>query len=131
VANLYLEHAREALGVGEDWVMMSWTSLDVKKYEVDDPRRRLKVTGCVAPRLDDGRVAWEYEVPGTRKSVTWTGGEHDAWVLAWEHRTGKCSSCSPAHPGQEYMGWTAAEGILLRKCQRCNGTNQAPGVDHA
>jgi len=129
MSNLFVEHARELLGMGPDWHMSSWRSMDWKKYGFQNPAGRIRITGSCVPSLPDGRLCWEYEVKGTRKSVMIRNDDHDAWVLAWEKRTGICSTCyseAQPHPGLENMGWDHIKGILLETCRRCKGTAKAP-----
>lgn len=131
MGNLYAEHARELLGVGPDWQVSSWRSMDWKKLGFDHPAGRVKITGSCAPMLPDGRVCWEFEDKATRKSVLIRHDIHHAWVMAWEQRTGTCSACySPVHPhpGLENMGWSAEKGTILVTCRRCKGTGKAPEV---
>jgi hypothetical protein len=124
MASLYAEHAREILGVGPEWQVSSWKCLDGLKNTPGAPGNRIRITGSIAPALPDGRVAWEYEEKGTRKSVTFTNAEHDAWILEWETKTENCSQCSTLHPGQEWMGWDHITGTKYRPCPRCNGTGK-------
>lgn len=129
MANLYVQHARELLGMGDNWHISSWRSMDWRKLGFADPRGRIKITGSVAPILPDGRICWEYEEKGTRKSVLIRNDVHDAWVLAWEKRTGICHACYSEfnpHPGMENMGWDHIKGTILQTCQRCKGTAKAP-----
>jgi hypothetical protein len=126
LANLFLEHARDILGMGLDWQIASWKDLDWRKPN-SDLTARLRVTGVCAPVLPDGRVAWEYQDKATRKSITFTRAEHATWVRAWEIKTGKCSNCAPDKPGQQWMGWHKDTGDYFLPCTRCHGTGQAPG----
>lgn len=127
MANLYAEHAREILGLDDTYQMSAWTSLDsIKKGDPGAPANRMRIEMMVCPRLDDGRLAWPMADTKTKKKCTFTNAEHDAWVMEWERKTGKCSLCAPGHPGQEWMGWDHIKGTLLRTCPRCQGTNQSP-----
>jgi hypothetical protein len=117
--NLYEEHARELLGLGPEFHLAKWESLDFDKVG----------KFAQAPLLADGEIAWKYEVKGSRKKVTFTLGEHHAWVKAWELRTGLCSGCSKENPGQVWMGWNVNAGHRYAVCQRCKGTNRSPLVE--
>ena len=123
MASLYLEHAREILGVGDEYKMASWDAKDALKLGPCHPNTRIKVTLAIAPLLEDGRVAWAYEEKGTRKKAVFTNAEHDAWMLEWEKRTGLCHQCDLKRPGQEYMGFDQT-GSKFQTCSRCGGTGK-------
>jgi hypothetical protein len=126
MANLYAEHARELLGLDDTFHVAAWRSLDLGKREAGHPDNRLRVEMMQCPRLEDGRLAWPMADTKTKKKCIFTNAEHDAWILTWEQRTGKCSLCHPRNPGQEWMGWSKDTGDKFRTCPRCNGTNKAP-----
>lgn len=129
--NLYEDHAREKTGMGPEWRLYSWDSIDALKLGHSHPDGRMKIKGAVAPNLEDGRPAWAYMDKATKRTVIFTHAEHDAFVLAWEMRTGKCSGCAKDHPGQEYLGWSKDKGTLMGTCPRCHGTNVAPHLAQA
>jgi len=126
MASLYAEHAREILGLDDTYQMSAWRSLDAMKREPGAPENRLRIEMMVCPRLEDGRLAWPMADTKTKKKCTFTSAEHDAWILGWEIRTGKCSQCHHLNPGKEWMGWDHIKGDSFRTCPRCNGTNKAP-----
>jgi hypothetical protein len=125
--SFFEEHAREKLGVGADWFLAQIDcGKDFDPSNPDDPNARIKLVGYVAPKLADGKIAWKYKDQKSKRTLTITRAEHQAWVAAWEISTGQCSLCHPDHPGQEWRGWKRGEGHLFRLCPRCNGTNKAP-----
>ncbi len=128
MASLYEDHAKELAGVGDEYRMASWKH---KLARGKNPER-LCVELIVAPLLADGTVAWKYSVSSTRMKVEYTFPEHDAWVLQWEQKTGRCSQCSAKNPGQEWVGWNHITGTQFKVCSRCNGTGSSPaphGID--
>ena len=130
MANLFAEHARELLNLDEGFHLSAWKSMDILKRNPGHPDNRIRVEMMRCPRLEDGTLAWPCADRKSKKTVTWTNAEHDAWILAWESRTGRCSLCHPGHPGQEWIGFSMDEGTKFQTCTRCKGTNQAPGVAH-
>ena len=129
--NLYEEHAREKAGMGPEWRLYSYDSIDFLRLGPGHPEGRMRLKGAVCPDLADGRPAWAYMDKETKRTVTVTNAEHAAFVRAWEERTGKCSGCARNHPGQEYLGWSKDAGTLLGICPRCHGTNKAPHLGQA
>lgn len=126
MASHYENHARELLNQGPDWHISSWRVLDWKELGCGAPGSRLKVTGCLAPTLPDGRVDWDNAVPKSTKSVIFTNREHDEWLSRWEEATGKCSQCAPGLPGQEWGGWNHITGTKYNTCSRCKGSGVKP-----
>lgn len=122
MASLYDVHARELAGVGPEYHMASWEHKEATRKKPE----RLVVTLMTAPLLEDGEIAWAYADKAGKRIVDFALAEHDSWLLTWEQRTGKCHRCAHDHPGQEWLGWSKAEGDKYRTCPRCKGTNQAP-----
>ena len=128
MANLYAEHARDLLGLDDGFHLSAWKSLDIPKRPAGHPMNRMRIEMMECPRLEDGTLAWPCADLKSRKSVTFTNAEHEAWTLEWERRTEKCSLCHPGHPGEEWIGWSKDEGSKFRACPRCKGTNQSPAA---
>lgn len=122
MASLYADHARELLCIGPEYHMASWKHKDATKSKPE----RLQVELMTAPLLEDGRVAWKYGDPKSRKKVEFTFPDHDQWTLAWEQKTGKCRQCATDNPGQEFVGWNHITGTKYKTCTRCGGTGTKP-----
>lgn len=113
--NLYAEHARAIAQVGDEYHLAS----------IDGSKVLMKAELMLAPKLEDGRVAWKYADKKSKILVKFTSEEHDSWTLDWERRTGRCRQCSHSHPGKERIGWGVSTGDLFQTCPRCNGTGKS------
>jgi hypothetical protein len=85
--NLLELHAREKLGMPEDW--------RAYRYECfpkinGGPTLYIEVTGIVAPLMEKGRRKglpdWRHEDKASRRKAILPVAEHDQWVLAWSRR---------------------------------------------
>lgn len=80
-----------------------------------------RVTGAVPiGKTRKGRYKWPKM--SECREVYITPAEHEAWVDAWETRTGKCRECEGS--GQVLASWSASDGSKYRPCSRCNGTGK-------
>ena len=89
-------------------------------------------TVCGWEVLDDGSaiIRMKEELPrevGERRR--WTGPEKTACVTPrevaeeerrFEAQNGRCAKCGGT--GEEWAGWSAASGVRLSPCTRCNAT---------
>lgn len=110
--------SREKLGMPIEWECYKWEKIGT----TDD----VLVTGGL-PRLitrgpRKGRKTWD----GAGAKVVVTQGEIEAAKLAYEAETNRCHRCGG--DGQEWCGWSAAEGNRYKPCTRCNATGVAPSA---
>lgn len=123
-------HAREKLQMPDPWRAYLWECLPKGAREV----QVYHIRGAIAPLHERGTSAgqpnWRRTQPGTTRDVYITPNEHDAWVDAWEQRTGHCRQCLGT--GQELVAWHIHTGTRYRACLRCEGTGarkEAAGVE--
>lgn len=123
---LLSEHARERTGMPEGWEAYRVESLPAgSKAEV------IHVTGCMSPPLvmrgpRKGKPNWRRMDKSTVRETYIPVTEHDAWEIAWETRTGKCSMCKGRT--HVFSSWSKGEGTKTRPCPRCLGTGDAPAA---
>lgn len=115
----FLEAAEEKVGI-EGWKAYRWQRLDCGSN---------LVTGCVpdgvyARGRRKGEPRYSKPLPGTQRVVAITMSEMRVRAARFESTTGKCWKCKGT--GQEFAGWSAAEGVRTRRCGRCHGTGKAP-----
>ena len=107
--------ARKKLAAAAEWEHFAW-----KKIGTTDD---LLVTGGV-PRLlqsgpRKGRKTWD----GKGDDVVVTRAEIEAAFAAYEAETGNCHECG--NTGQQWAGWSVADGVRYTTCTVCNGTGKA------
>jgi DnaJ-class molecular chaperone len=108
-------HARELLGLPPDWRVYRWT---VKG-------RGVEVEGAVCNAFITrgkwkGRTNWKKKDLNTLITITIPDALHKQWMREWESRTGLCHNCSGT--GEEWAGWSAAEGTKRRPCRPCGAS---------
>lgn len=123
--NLYSEHARELLGMPQEW---RWYRIQAIGYTQEDPAIKLiRVTGAIAPMKKRGKYKglpnWKMCDRSTDKTAYFTPTEHDRWVREWENKTGKCADCTGS--GKRHVGWSKAEGAKYMPCKKCGETGMA------
>ena len=120
--DLLTEHAREILGVGDDWHYYSWELLP------DPPQKSqfIKICGAVAPPEKDGGYDWTEKDPATDETVYITLREHKAWRKEWSRKTGRCYECGG--DGQAWAGWNCKTGDKWKRCGLCGGTGKLSSV---
>jgi hypothetical protein len=107
--------ARQKLSVSEDWEIFKWTAIG----DTDD----VIATGGV-PRLlqsgpRKGRKTWD----GKGQDVVVTRAEIKAAQAVYEAETGNCHVCGDT--GQQWVGWSVADGHKYDTCRTCDGTGKA------
>jgi len=107
--------ARKKLNAPAEWEHFAWKKIG----ETDD----LIVTGGV-PRLlqsgpRKGRKTWD----GKGSDAVVTRAELEAAMVAYEAETGNCHKCG--NTGQQWAGWSVAEGVRYSHCEACDGTGKA------
>ncbi|MFZ4766298.1 MAG: hypothetical protein ACOYMN_15210 [Roseimicrobium sp.] len=121
--DLLEEHAREKAGMGEDWKGYHFQCLPEHPAKTE----LVTVTGAVAPKKlrgkRKGETNWDKMDRATKRTVYITLADHDAWVKAWESKTGLCSTCKGTK--QEWAGWSAKEGTRYRPCKKCGESGLA------
>ncbi len=71
-----------------------------------------------------GHTNWRMRDKTTERITHVLPAELDAYKAKWEAETGRCMDCFGN--GQEWNGWSAAEGTIYRDCRRCKTTGAAP-----
>ena len=118
--NLHEEHAREKYALPPEW-----TASQFACFPLDGPTLYVQLIGAVyepvtrGPRK--GKPNWDKPI-GKKTTAILPIADHEAWVRAWERRTGKCSSC--VGTGQTIARCSAA-GTEWRDCRICGGTGRA------
>jgi hypothetical protein len=115
-------HAREKAGMPPEW---GWYHLErigpngVWGTQID---------GAIAPPFRSGprkgEPNWKQRDPATERRVFITKPEHDAWLAAWELRTGKCSRCTGE--GRLIQSSHRDGTKTYRPCEKCKGVNAEP-----
>lgn len=125
---LMTEHAKEKYGLPPTW--------EAFRYECFPPGGPkvlyVQLTGNVPPPpfksgLRKGRTAWAKRDKKTDTVAILPDDEHQAWLAAWEAKTGLCRVCQGS--GLESAGWSQETGPRYRACVRCGGTGKADLVD--
>jgi hypothetical protein len=114
--------AREVYGMPEGW---RWCKLQaVGPHD----RRDLcvsMVTGAVFPNItkgpNKGYFNWKKRDRDTEQTIPIPFRDYDAFVEAWEKKTGTCSSCGGSG---ETIASAGIRGTTYRKCVRCNGSGK-------
>jgi hypothetical protein len=126
--NLFTEHARELVAMPPEWDAYEWEAIG--RERASDEAKLIRVTGAVAPLKTRGKYKgypnWEKLDRGTVKTAYFTPAEHEAWMLEWERKTGKCSDCMGR--GERSVGWSAAEGTRYKPCGKCGATGKTANV---
>lgn len=121
--NLLENHAREKVGMPQDWQVWSYEVLD---HESDDST--MKITGAIAPIVTRGKRKglknWRKKDKATIRNAYIRESEHDEWLSVWESKTGNCHKCQGT--GEMWAGWSAKDGTRYRTCTRCSGSGSAP-----
>jgi hypothetical protein len=76
----------------------------------------LMMTGGIEGKFKNGKPKWSK--PAQRVVVT--KAEIAAEESRYEREHGRCRVCFG--DGQEFTGWSAAEGVKYKPCTRCAGT---------
>lgn len=120
-ADLHEMHAREKLGMPDDWKIYLWEALPHVGATI-----YFHLVGSVAPIKSKGRYKgerdWKKEDKSTVRTVNISRLEHDAWLDCWEARTGKCREC--VGRGQVVCRWSKAEGKSYAMCGVCGSTGK-------
>jgi len=121
--NLHEEHARDKYGLPPEWTAAQWECFPGTPGE---PTLYVQLIGAVyepvtrGPRK--GKPNWDKPI-GKKTTAILPVAEHDAWVRAWEQRTGKCSKC--VGTGQTIARVSVQDGTEYRTCRTCGGTGRA------
>lgn len=125
--DLLTVHAREALGVSEEWQAYLYACLPRSKDgQKDWKATHFQITGCIAPVITRGKNKgcrnWRKMDKTTIREFIVSIADHDAWTLSWQRKTGKCYRCQGE--GKTIARITATEKTY-RDCTRCKGTGGA------
>ena len=125
--DLLTVHAREALGMPEEWQVYAWTCLPhCRSGQKDWKATHFQVTGCIAPIITRGKNKgchnWRKMDNTTIREFVVSIADHEVWKLNWERKTGKCYRCQGE--GKTIARMTATEKTY-RDCTRCKGTGGA------
>jgi|GEM_PF-4473816 len=108
---LLIEHAKEKFGLPADWEASSIRA-GSPEGSGNCPPNAFQITGAVYQRYlrgpKKGRLMFDKKPVGHLCAVAITKAEHDAYLVAWEIRTGKCYRCCGT--GEVVTGWSRAEG---------------------
>jgi hypothetical protein len=126
--DLRTEFLKERYNLHPDWVWHSFESLDHHGREPKDWQYTM-YEGGVYPWAKErgkykGRTNYKRPLPGSEGKFVLDERAYEAWLPTWEERTDKCHLCKGT--GQQYMGWSKAEGTKTRDCPRCGATGNAP-----
>jgi hypothetical protein len=129
--NLLTEHARELLGMPPEWNAYKYEAIG---HTADQKECKLiRVDGAVAPLKTRGKYKghphWDKLDKETEKTAFFTPSEHDEWLRQWEQKTGKCARC--VGRGEKMVGWSAANGVSYKPCDKCGATGNAPDLSQA
>lgn len=115
--------AREKAGMGADWKPWAFECLP----HHPQPTELVQVTGAVVPLKTRGKHAgrpdWNKKDKSTIRTVYITLKDHAEWVKEWERKTGLCANCEGS--GEEWAGWSVAEGSKKRPCAKCGATGKS------
>lgn len=106
--------ARRKLGRSAEWRWAKWTALP-GGYCVWGGVPRPKTRG-----KNKGSPTWDAPLD----ECVVLDAEIMAAELEYEDDTNRCCACSG--DGQEWSGWSAADGNRYRPCRRCGATGVAP-----
>lgn len=121
--NLLEEQARELAGMPEAWQLYH--------YQVLGPPGpgfiAFMLEGSIPPPFKSGprkgRPNWKAADPSTKRTVYITPAQQDAWLAAWEEKTGLCRHCTGA--GEICWSSSVTEGSKYRPCRECGGAGKA------
>jgi hypothetical protein len=122
--NWYERIARRKLSLSDDWEACRWECIGhphTKDVLVEMGIPRLLKTGKYK-----GQRTWK-DTKDFRKCVVTESELADA--EAGYEREGKCFACYGS--GEEWAGWSAAEGTKYRPCKRCGATGKPRAADAA
>lgn len=109
--------ARKKLGLLDTWQAFKWELIGAAgDCLVEGGTPRLLTRG-----KRKGLPTWS-DSTDINKCVV-TEAEKAAVLVEYETETGNCSSCWGA--GQEWRGWSAAEGTKRATCRKCSGSGKA------
>jgi hypothetical protein len=124
--NLYEEHARELVGMPAEWMAYHFEVIGNLR---DEAAQVIQIHGAVAPLKVRGkyrgRPDWRKADKATERTAYFTPAIHQAWLMTWEARTGKCSRC--AGDGKVMRSWSKDTGTTYTECSRCMGTGESQG----
>jgi hypothetical protein len=120
-------HARESLGMPEEWEAYAWACLPRHQNGQKDWKpTHFQVTGCIAPLITRGKNKgcrnWRKMDKSTIRDFVVSIEDHKEWELNWELKNGKCRRCQGS--GKTIAKLTATEKTY-RDCTRCKGTGGA------
>lgn len=127
--NLYTEHARELLKMPQAWEAYSFEVMPeefhMHSLAALPPGSVICITGAVMPLITrgehEGHPNWRKRDRSTDRKAYFTFAEHEAWKLAWEEKTGKCSHC--VGEGRTVTRFSAT-AVTHQGCTRCGGTGK-------
>lgn len=119
--NLYL---RDRFGVPEAW---RWVELD--RSDDAAPAGFGRVRGAVCPNRRDGGPAWDRRDRATERTLFIEFSDWARWEESLALSRGVCRQCWGS--GQEFAGWSKAEGRKTRTCGRCGGSGKPSPVGPA
>lgn len=113
--------ARER-GVPDGW---QWYRLEVADTKAPRHQSASLVTGAVCTeRFKSGKrkgdLNWAKRDKRTERTLVITFADFDAYMAAWERKTGVCIKCDGN--GTRSVGWSSTEGHTLVHCSACDGT---------
>ncbi len=115
---------REKYGAPELWRWFKW-----ERKEIDKPHEFLLVEGGVCTAKIErgkrkGQDDWKKRDKAMDRTFVVARKDLDAFQAEWQARTGSCFKCYGT--GQEWGGWSAANGNRYRPCTKCNATGNVP-----
>lgn len=117
--DLYAVAAQKLHGMPADWLPVRY------KIKESPYGEFYEITGAVPLRYlskgkNKGKPVWP---PGKNCQVfTFTPEQIKKVTAEWEAENNYCSHCGG--DGQEFAGWSKADGTIYRICRRCNGTGK-------
>jgi hypothetical protein len=73
-----------------------------------------------------GERSWSHLKKSEMERIRITVEQEQAAELEYEATTGNCHNCGGG--GEQWDGWSAAEGSRYITCRRCKGTGEAPAI---
>lgn len=110
-------HARELLGLSEEYIMLGW-----RRQPDTFPFTHTVVTLGIRPNVyksgpRKGELNYNSRDKSKDRQVIFSDEEHKAWRVEWESKNGLCHCCRGT--GQEWIGWSRETGARYQPCRRC------------
>lgn len=116
------EHAREKLGKPPTWRAFRYECLPAHSPDTT----HYAITGMVCLDKKNGSPNWQCPLD-EKAEVIISVEEHEAWLVEWERKTGKCWRCTGT--GKIIKRVSRIDGTEYRPCPECKGMGKAVTQD--